>query len=213
MSTYATTIEYLSLGITNGASIAESQDGELIHRCKNGDHSAFDELFKRYRNQVYQLAYRMSRNQQDAEDIVQNAFIRAFKYIERFDSKYPFYPWLRMIVTNESQTYLEKRTRKHHESVESSDPDKPGLMEVTPDTKVEMADDLISRKELRVEISKAIQKLPEQQRVCFILFEIEEMKVREIADQLGCTEGTVKTHLHRARFSLRNLLKNVIHKP
>ena len=208
MSTIEKSLEYFSLEATKAKKEADGVERDLIRRCQDGDKSAFNELFNRYKNQVYQLAYRFSRNQADAEDISQNAFIRAFKYIHRFDLKYPFYPWLRTIVTNESQTYLGNRKKKQHEPLETLDPEERNLMDITPDTRIEPADDKVQRHQLNKEIGNAVKLLPEQQKICFILFEVEEMKVREIAETLGCTEGTVKTHLHRARYALRSILKD-----
>jgi len=209
MSTFERTLVYPSIGLEKQATV-DAEEREWIRRCQKGDPNAFNELFNRYRTQVYQLAYRFSRNYADAEDILQNAFIRAFKYIHRFDTQYPFYPWLRAIVTNESQTYLGKRSKRQHEPLETTDPEERNLLDVIPDPNIESADDKIERKQLGKEIHAAILKLPDQQRICFTLFEIEDMKVREIAETLGCTDGTVKTHLHRARFALRTLLKETI---
>ena len=209
MSTIDRTLVYTSIG-ADSRQETDREEREMIRNCQNGDTSAFNELFRRYRTQVYQLAYRFSRNHADAEDILQNAFIRAFKYIHRFDTKYPFYPWLRTIVTNEAQTYLGKRNKRRTEPLETLNPDERDLLEVTPDLKVESADKVIERHELGSVIKDAVMKLPDQQKICFTLFEIEFMKVREIAQTLGCTEGTVKTHLHRARYALRTLLKDKI---
>jgi RNA polymerase sigma-70 factor (ECF subfamily) len=185
-----------------------NDEAALILRCQKGDHSAFNLLFKKYRNQAFEVAYRFTRNGEDSEDVVQSAFIRAFKYIQRFDTRYPFYPWLRMIVINESQTFLEKKKRKKVEPLENPDPEVPGPIDVTPDTSVVLPDERVRRKQLRELINTAVDQLPEQQRICFTLFEMQDMKVREIAEQLNCTEGTVKTHLHRARYTLRVLLKD-----
>ncbi len=209
MSTFDGSLVYTSIDAESRA-LVDNEERDMVRKCQNGDTNAFNELFRRYRTQVYQLAYRFSRNHADAEDILQNAFIRAFKYIHRFDTKYPFYPWLRTIVTNESQTYLGKRNKRQHEPLETANEEERDLLEIIPDLKNEPADKKIERNQLGDEIHQAIQKLPDQQRICFTLFEIEDMKVREVAETLGCTEGTVKTHLHRARFALRTLLKDKI---
>ncbi len=189
-------------------SLEGSDESILIHRCKNGDHSAFNQLFKQYRNQAFEVAYRFTRNGEDAEDVVQSAFIRAFKYIQRFDTRYPFYPWFRTIVINESQTFLEKKKRKRVEPLENPNPEIPGPIDITPDLSVVAPDERVHRNQLKSLIDNAVAQLPTQQRICFTLFEMQDMKVREIAVQLNCTEGTVKTHLHRARFALRVLLKD-----
>src|SRR5208283_164630 len=119
MSTFDGSLVYTSIDAETRA-LVDNEEREMVRQCQNGDTSAFNELFKRYRTQVYQLAYRFSRNHADAEDILQNAFIRAFKYIHRFDTKYPFYPWLRTIVTNESQTYMGRKNKRQHEPLETA---------------------------------------------------------------------------------------------
>jgi RNA polymerase sigma-70 factor, ECF subfamily len=177
----------------------------MVRRCQHGDTSAFNELFKRYRTQIYQLSYCFTQRHADSEDVLQNTFVRAFKYIQRFDTKHPFYPWLRTIVANESLTYLKKQNKRHHALLESPSDEQRNLLEALPDMETKPVDKKIGRKQLDKQSYQTIQKLPEQQRICFTLYEIEHMKVREIAETLGCTEGTVKTHLHRARIAFHTL--------
>jgi len=210
MLTYNQTLEINTLQ-TGMDVMAEESEHTLIRRCQKGDHSAFNELFRRYRNRAYAFAYRYVTNPADAEEVVQGAFIRAFKYIHRFDAKYPsFYPWLRTIVFNEAQTYMGKKGRHRTEPLDKSYDGEEGPSDTRPDLALVGADVLVARKELNQVIREAVSELPEQQKACFTMFELENMKVKEIADVLGCTEGTVKTHLHRARYSLRLALKDVL---
>ena len=210
MTVFDRVLQINVMGLEYPVSADQTDDRELVRRCQKGDHSAFNELFRRYRNQAYEYAYRVTRNPHDAEDIVQSAFIRAFKYIDRFDTTYPFYPWLKTIISNESNTHFTKASRRKSEPLESSDPENPGPISLLEDPNSPNPESDLYNKELRGIIDQAITHLPDQQRICFIRFEIDGEKIKDIAVQLGCTEGTIKTHLHRARHALRILLQDLM---
>ncbi|MDI6783852.1 MAG: sigma-70 family RNA polymerase sigma factor [bacterium] len=170
----------------------------LIQRSQDGDTAAFGELYQRYKQAVYSLAYRVVRNQADADELMQESFIRAYRYLARYDKQYSFYTWLRTIVINLGRDWLRKR-KSQQVKFESyaSEPARSS----PPGARL----DRIADRQL---LNQAINELSNQQRLCFILFEVEGLTLEEISVQLRCSVGTVKTHLHRARNQLRNKLKN-----
>lgn len=173
---------------------------DLIRRSQNGDTAAFGEIFERYKQAVYLLAYRVVRNQADADELLQESFIRAYRYLKRYDAKYSFYTWLRTIVINLGRDWLRKR-KSQQVKFESFASEQPLITE--PE---ERLGDIAARQIL----NQAISELSNQQRVCFVLFEVEGLTLEEISVQLHCSVGTIKTHLHRARNQLRNKLKDKI---
>ncbi|MCX7920028.1 MAG: sigma-70 family RNA polymerase sigma factor [bacterium] len=173
---------------------------DLIRRSQQGDTAAFGELYERYKLAVYQLAYRLMRNPADADELMQESFVRAYRYLRRYNAQYSFYTWLRTIVLNLGRDWLRKQ-KSQSTGLESFTSDQPGMSE--PNENI----DQLANRQL---IHQAISELSEQQRLSFILFEIEGLTLEEISVQLNCSVGTVKTHLHRARSQLRNKLKELV---
>ena len=169
----------------------------LIRKSQDGDTAAFGELYERYRQAVYLLAYRVVRNQADAEELMQDSFIRAYRYLARYNTQYSFYTWLRTIVINLGRDWLRKR-KSQQRGLESF------ASEQQLTTHLEDKIDRIADRQL---LNQAISELSDQQRLSFILFEVEGLTLEEISVQLHCSVGTIKTHLHRARNQLRNKLR------
>ncbi len=185
----------------------KSLDNALVARCKQGDIAAFNELVQRFEKRVFNFAYRMSGNYDDANDVAQEAFIRVFNSIGTFRGEANFTTWLYRIVTN---VYLDERKRQKshlHSSLEDYieleesyvtrqvEDDGP-----TPDVVVEMGerDDILQQ---------AIQELPDYQRAMVILFHTQNKSYEEIAQIMDLPVGTVKSRLNRARLALREKLE------
>lgn len=175
----------------------------LIGRFKNGDAAAFDEIVEAYQRKGFAIAYNMTGNREDAKDILQEAFIKVYGNIRWFNEKSSFFTWFYRIVVNCSLDFLRKRGRKRavfseapledDSKIESSDPaDSPQQTLVT--------------EELNRQLEQEIERLPEKQKVCFLLKHRSGLKAREIADVLGCNLSTVKVHLFRAVNNLRNMM-------
>jgi RNA polymerase sigma-70 factor (ECF subfamily) len=178
-------------------------DSELIHRTQAGETEAFDELMKRYNQAVYRLAYSMTRNHADAEDISQETFIRAYRAIKRFDDRFRFYTWLHRICANLCINLFRRRGRVRLQSL-------PGT-----EAGAEWADIPDPREdegeaELRRDLDRAIARLPAEQRAVFVLRVKEELSYDEISRMLGIPMGTVMSRLNRARQRLRDLLKDYL---
>lgn len=188
------------------ANMQNIQEKILIERCKNGDKVAFDTLVERYEKRVYNLAYRLSGNYDEANDISIDAFIRVFQALKMFRGDANFSTWLFRIVTN---VYLDRRKRqsnKQHLSLEE-------YIELEENSVARQVEDpsptpleTMEQKERTAILQNAIESLPDYQRVMVVLFHTEGLAYEEIASILSLPIGTVKSRLNRARLTLRNKL-------
>lgn len=185
-------------------------DLELVARSQSGDTSAFNELVTRYRNRAYAMIYNMVRNEQDAWDLAQDGFLKAWKSISRFRGQSSFYTWLYRILMNVT---IDAMRRKQIEGGTEFD-DQIGLQNIAPGAptapKSEMEPaERMSDKEIRLRIDEAIEKLSPEHRTAIVMREIDGLEYTEIAEQMGCSLGTVMSRLFYARKKLQALLKDV----
>ncbi len=166
---------------------------ELIDACRRGDRQAFEELVERTHRQVYTLAYRLVGDRQEAEDVAQEAYLRAYRSLRGFRGDARFETWMYRIVSNVAMTHLRRRKR-FGELVA----DETG----GPEPEVRPTDDLVERDELK----RALEALPIGQRTVVILKDVYGLTCQEIGDQIGVSEGAVKVRLHRARKRLKDLI-------
>lgn len=186
VSTAATSAEHSSQRRT---------DADVVHAVRAGDAAAFDELVATHMRRAFAVAYRLVRQQQDAEDVVQDAFMAALVNLDTFDAQRPFGPWLLRIVANRALNLRKARALRQVEPI----PDETTTLDASP---LESAE----RSELRGELARALATLPEQQRWIVELFEVDGFTGPEIAGILEIAEGTVRWHLHQARQTLRAAL-------
>jgi len=184
---------------------------DLVKRCQAGQADAFDELVTRYRTRVFAMIYNMVHNEQDAWDLAQESFIKAWKSIGRFRGRSSFYTWVYRIVMNVTIDWLRKRQVKgagmeFDDSIQLKeiDPASKTLPKADPPPHAQM-----ERDEIRARINKAISELSPEHRAVILMKEIEEMQYHEIAETLGCSIGTVMSRLFYARKKLQNLLRDV----
>jgi RNA polymerase sigma-70 factor (ECF subfamily) len=170
---------------------------ELIDRCKVGDIKAQYSLYKLFSKSLYNVAMRFMNNKMDADEIVQDTFITAFKKIENFEGKGAFGQWLKRIAINNCISVLRKR-KIHFDDIEAiqvaADPDEDLDEQIDPGI-----------------VHRAIRELPDKARTILNLYALEGYKHREIGEILGITESTSKTQYKRAKQILLDKLKNVIH--
>jgi RNA polymerase sigma-70 factor (ECF subfamily) len=183
---------------------------DLVKRCQAGDTEAFDELVARYRTRVFSMIYNMVHSEQDAWDLAQDSFVKAWKSIRRFRGRSSFYTWLYRIVMNVTIDWVRKKQVKP--AAEFNDATQ--LKEIDPASKtVPKADALpyetMERSEIRERIDQAVAQLTPEHRAVILMKEIEEMQYHEIAEALGCSIGTVMSRLFYARKKLQNLLRDV----
>jgi len=174
----------------------------VIARAQRGDTNAFGTLVRVYQRRAYAAAYGVVGNRDDALELAQEAFIRAFRAIGRFDAKLPFYPWLHRIVRNTCLNHLKQRKRRGESSLESLTEDGFEFPETT--TGPEEAAELAS---LRDAIRKAMGGLTPPQREILELRHLLELSYSEISEQLGVPIGTVMSRLHGARKAMRLVLE------
>lgn len=174
-------------------------EGRAIEAVKRGDRSAYDYLVQKYMKRVLSIGWGLVRNADDAEDLAQEAFVKAFQTIGRFRTGQPFGPWIFRIVTNLGLDVLKHRGRFRHE-------------ELTDDQAAPRRDNAelaAESGEIGRRIDMAIESLPEMQRIVARLHLVEQFDHQEIASMMGLTEGTVRSHLSLARQKLQKQLSDL----
>jgi RNA polymerase sigma-70 factor (ECF subfamily) len=180
--------------------LEEQADIALIAACQQGDAKAFQQVFDLYKDRVYSLCRHMSGNAEDAEDLTQDVFIRAFKSIGSFRAESSFGTWIHRIAVNRCSTELRKH-RPAFDSFESME-EKGGSLP----SRIPSPEDQLVRKEIGDRVKAAIADLPENLRLLFILSTVEGLRYREVADIAGCSVDAAKMRIHRARKRVRETL-------
>lgn len=185
----------------------EQNDAELVRRTLCGEMAAYNGLVLRYQRQVYNLAYRMLGNAEDAGDLVQETFLRAFGALASFRQDASFLTWLYKIASNLCIDQLRSRKAK---GALSLDVELEEGREPAADTRSTGPEDAAVRGAVQEVVHRAILNLPERYRVVVVMRHLQDMSVDEIARTLNLPTGTVKTHLFRAREMLRERLRPVL---
>jgi len=188
---------------THATDPESTPDSDLIARYSQGDRTAIDALFTRYRLLAYRVAYRLLGHEADALDAVQEGFIKVLRHLERFQGRSSFKTWLLRVVSNAALDLGRKRARRESQSLESlgmtGGDDEPAIPEIDPARALEQLD-------LRRQLDAALATLPDVQRQTLILHIEGEMSYREIAEVMGISIGTVMSRLFYARQRLRCVL-------
>ncbi len=188
-------------------------DRELATLAAKGREPAFRELLSRYERPVFSLIFRMVRDRTLAEDLAQEAFIRAFNAIGSYKSSYKFSNWIFKIANNHTIDYLRKRkldTISIHGSPHASSPDQIEQTRLVVESHDESPQQYVENKELGSQIEEAIGQLRPEYRSVILLRHVEGYAYDEIADMMDLPLGTVKTYLHRARHELKNHLSHLM---
>jgi RNA polymerase sigma-70 factor (ECF subfamily) len=185
-------------------------DLELVSRSQTGDTSAFNELVTRYRTRAFTMIFNMVRNEQDAWDLAQDGFLKAWKSIGKFRGQSSFYTWLYRILMNVTIDALRKKQIAGGTEFD----DQIGLNNIAPGAATAPKSELepaarISDGEIRERIDEAISKLSPEHRTAIVMREIDGLEYSEIAEQMNCSIGTVMSRLFYARKKLQVLLKDV----
>jgi RNA polymerase sigma-70 factor (ECF subfamily) len=184
---------------------------DLVKQCQAGQTEAFDQLVNRYRSRVFAMIYNMVHNEQDAWDLAQDSFVKAWKSIKRFRGQSSFYTWLYRIVMNVTIDHARKKQIKGT-GTEFNDEVKLGDIEPAARTAPRsepLPHRQMERSEIRGRIDAAIAQLTPEHRAVILMKETEDMQYHEIAEALGCSIGTVMSRLFYARKRLQNLLRDV----
>ena len=181
-------------------------DTTLVSRFKKGDKGALDALIRRHHEKAYKYAFRLTRDADQACDVVAEAFVRVCKSLQKFEGKSAFSTWLHRVVTN---CFLDLRKRSGARQTLSLD---TILQDGSREIEQQISDDgagpleAAARRERESTLAKALARLPEHHRLIIVMFHAEMLSYEEIADTLGLPIGTVKSRLNRARISLRDEL-------
>lgn len=179
----------------------------IVQRVQAGDVAAFDTLIVKYRERVYGIVYNMTSNREDAADLTQDAFIKAFQSIHRFNAHSSFFTWLYRIAVNSTLTHLRKaRLRTFFSFEKINDEDKTAEL-VNQMTDKKGGDRELFIRELQEKLNEAMMKLSIKHRTVVTLFEIEGLSHEEIAEIMECSVGTVRSRLHYAKQLLQSELQ------
>lgn len=180
-------------------SVAEPEDAALVTAAKGGDRLAFDKLVRRSYTDTYTLAYRLTGNEEDARDVAQEAYLRAYRGLKRFRGDAQFSTWMYRITANCAATYMGRRSRHRHEPLDDSLPVADPRTDNDPQLRAD-ADDLQHR------LVKALDALPPRLRAVVVLRDVYGLSHDAIATELDISESAAKVRLHRARNKLRGEL-------
>ena len=189
-------------------SYSSDEDMALVRLAQQGDMQAFEELVARYRDKIYARAFSMMRSEEDAIDLSQEAWIKAWQRLKQFHGESSFGTWMTRVVINLCLDQLRKQKRHRVESLEAMDEESGGVERQMPVVTVNPTEGL-ERQELRVRIDKALGQLSQEHRTVLVLHEFEEMEYKEIARVMECSIGTVMSRLFYARRRLAALLVNI----
>jgi len=181
-----------------------STDEELVERAIAGDSESFNQLVKRWERPIYALAYRVLGREEDARDVVQEAFLRAFRGLPGFKGQAKFSSWLYRITLNLCRDWIRRRKR----TPELQAPEGIDVIELAAEQgPTESVEDVVSRKHLGERVERAMRTLSEEQRTAIILKEYEGLTFQEISDLLGVPLSTIKTRLYQGLTVLRRELE------
>jgi RNA polymerase sigma-70 factor (ECF subfamily) len=183
------------------AATAIAEDRAWIEATLRGEKEAFAQLVAKYQKPLYAALRRLVRHHDDTDDLLQEAFVRAYQHLKDFDRSRPFYPWLHRIAVNLAITFIQRRKRQSNFSGLNAEEIFPTAPETdNPDEKAE-------RSEMLAALEKAIERLPAEQRAVLLLRTREDMSYQELSEHLGIEIGTVMSRLARAREKLRAWLR------
>ena len=186
---------------------SSADDAALVKSAQKGDTGAFEELVARHRDRIYARACSMMRNEDDAIDLSQEAWVKAWQRLTQFHGESSFTTWITRIVINLCLDELRKQKRRRADSIEEMDEDSGGVERQMPAITFNPTERL-ERGELRQRIDRAMAQLSYEHRTVLVLHEFEEMEYKEIARAMECSIGTVMSRLHYARKHLQKLLKD-----
>ena len=187
---------------------SSAEDTALVREAQKGDTGAFEELVFRHRDKIYARAFSMMRNEEEAIDLSQEAWVKGWQRLVQFQGESSFTTWMTRIVINLCLDQLRKQKRQRAESIEEMDEESGGVERQMPVVTINPTERL-ERGELRQRIDKAMSQLSHEHRTVLVLHEFEEMEYKEIAKAMDCSIGTVMSRLFYARRKLAALLADL----
>ena len=184
---------------------SSASDNELVGAAKKGDMAAFEELVARHRDKIYARAFSMMRNEDEAVDLSQEAWVKGWQRLAQFQGDSSFGTWMTRIVINLCLDQLRRRKRQRTESIEEMSEESGGVERQMP-VVTSNPTERLERAELRRRIDDGLKLLSHEHRTVLVLHEFEEMEYKEIAKSMGCSIGTVMSRLFYARRKMAVLL-------
>ena len=192
------------------AADAPAVEMDLVRRAQRGDLKAYDELVQRYQERIYATVYHMTSNHEDANDLAQDSFIKAYQALKSFKGGSSFYTWLYRIAVNKTINFLKQRKNRTHMSLNDLDFN----TENNPDLVALISENTPRRdaglKELQEKLNAALLKLSEPHRLVVVLHDVQGQSHEEIAEIMDCNIGTVRSRLFYARQQLQSLLTDYL---
>ncbi len=186
-------------------------DSELVRRVQKGDKHAFDLLYSRYQHKIHGLVGRFVRNQEEVEDVVQEAFIKAYRALPRFRGDSAFYTWLYRIAINTSKNYLVAK-RRRPPGVDVDVEDAEFMDGADPLKETEGPEGALRRDQLEEAIKRAIEALPDDLRSAVTLREFDGLSYEQIAHVMDCPVGTVRSRIFRAREAIDESIRPLVNR-
>jgi RNA polymerase sigma-70 factor (ECF subfamily) len=193
--------------------IVEISDEVLVERARAKDEAAFEALVGRYEDKLYRLAMRFVRNETDAQEILQDAFLSAWRNLPTFEGRAQFSSWMYRVTVNAALMLLRSRNRHPEVTVDDIEPSalndavvENGQMMRSSADWSQRPDDQLQSEEMRKHIQVSVDALPDGLRMVFLLRDVEELSTEDTAEMLGLSVPAVKTRLHRARLALREAI-------
>ena len=185
--------------------MTREEEAKVIRAVLDGNVNAFDDLVLEYQDRVYHITLKMTGNEEDAFDLSQETFLKAFRSLKSFRGEASFGTWLYRMASNLCVDFLRKKKRRGASNLVSLDEEADGRPRELPDLRYEPQNEL-ERKETREKLRAGLRKLPEEQRLILVLRDVEGLSYQEIGDVLQLELGTVKSRIYRARARLAALL-------
>ena len=182
-------------------------DAALMLRVKRGDREAFEALVEKYKQPVMNLVYRTLRDATEAEDLTQHVFLQVYKSAHRYEVSAKFSTWIFTIARNLTLNEIRRRTRHPADSLDATSPEDDQPVIQVEDHKHFAAPDAVLHTELQAKIDEAIGALPEKQRTALLMCREDELSYEDMAKVLGCSLSATKSLIHRARETLKEVLK------
>jgi len=183
----------------------KQRDLEFVERLKASDPTAYEELIERYAEMVYRVAYRILQDPHDAEDAMQENFLTVYRRIGSFRGDSKFSTWLYRIATNVALDMVRARQRKQGHDVSWDDSEEEGAP--LPDTVTPLPEEILLTQEMREILEEELQQLSPKLRTALVLYELEGLPMKEVAEVLGISESAAKVRVHRARLLLQDRLR------
>jgi RNA polymerase sigma-70 factor (ECF subfamily) len=185
-------------------------DAKLVARVQQGDKRAFDLLVIKYQRKILRLLSRMLRDQSDIEDVMQEAFIKAYRALPQFRGESAFYTWLYRIAINTARNWMSSQARRPSSPNHNQSEDGETFDEIDNLTDNNTPESMLASREIATTVNDTIQELPEELRTAIVLREIEGLSYEEISQAMGCPIGTVRSRIFRAREAIASKLRPML---